>query len=63
MNFNPFYRNETEVRKKDEFHTNYVTITFQDDIFSQKRGNLTKVKFILETVNYYTHACFRYQDP
>lgn len=44
VNFHPFYRNEKQVCRKDTFYTNYTTITFQDDIFTQKTENITKVR-------------------
>ena len=46
VNFHPFYRNPTEVVKKEFFQTNYTSITLQDDILAQKTENLNKVIII-----------------
>ena len=43
MNFHPFYRNDKEVVKKEEFYTNYITVKFPVNIFTQKQANLNKV--------------------
>lgn len=43
VNFHPFYRNAKQVCRKDTFLTNYITITFQDDIFTQKTENILMV--------------------
>ena len=56
VNFDPFYRNEKQVCRKDTFYTNYTTITFQDDIFTQKTENITRVcqHTLLSTFQLYT---------
>ena len=46
VNFHPFYRNPTEVVRKEDFQTNYTSITMQDDILAQKTENLNKVIII-----------------
>ena len=59
MNFHPFYRNPTEVVKKEEFQVNYSSITLQDDIFAQKTGNLRLVILYLtcpSESNMYKHS-------
>ena len=43
LNFHPFYSNDEEICRKDEFHTNYSTITFREDILSTRRESLRKV--------------------
>ena len=43
MNFHPFYRNDKEVVKKEEFYTNYITVKFPVNIFTQNSPNLNKV--------------------
>lgn len=43
VNFHPFYRNAKQVCRKDTFLTNYITITFQDDIFTQNTDNILMV--------------------
>ena len=43
MNFHPFYRNDKEVARREEFYTNYVTVKFPADIFTQKNISINKV--------------------
>ena len=43
MNFHPFYRNDKEVVKREEFYTNYITVKFPVNIFAQNQPNLNKV--------------------
>ena len=58
MNFHPFYRNPTEVVKKEEFQVNYSSNTLQDDIFAQKRQNLKLVNLILIFHNCHDHSIY-----
>lgn len=55
MNFHPFYRNDKEVVKKEEFYTNYITVKFPVNIFAQNQPNLNKVIAPLFTSEKYTH--------
>ena len=43
LNFHPFYDNEEEICRKDEFHTNYSIVTFREDILTTRREQLRKV--------------------
>jgi len=43
VNFHPFYRNDKEVARREEFYTNYVTVKFPADIFTQKNVSINKV--------------------
>ena len=43
LNFHPFYSNEKEICQKEEFHTNYVTIKFQENILTTRTDSLNKV--------------------
>ena len=54
LNFRPFYRNDKEVVKKEEFYTNYITVKFPVNIFTQNSPNLNKVIAALFASEKYT---------
>ena len=57
VNFHPFYRNAKQVCRKDTFLTNYITITFQDDIFTQKTENILMVcTYLIRRLCIYIYA-------
>ena len=43
MNFDPFYANEEEVFHLEQFHADYCTVRFQENILTKGTAKLNKV--------------------